>query len=203
MPRVRTLTRSGVDINRHARLVRLRVTIHRISLTIALRLSLSLLGEFLACVRLHPVRLRGHRAVLARRLGGCQRGASDLLRLGDGCFGIAGDGGGVDLHVAADGVLPAVRAGLVLVGRAATEEGARRGDVGLLVLAHLAVAGLELLDLASLAIAEFDGVDATIRCGGLGLLFGLGGALPRRSPTRPEEGGDDRVVGRGGFDTHA
>src|SRR5262249_13045230 len=90
----------------------------------------------------HLVGFGGHGPVGAGGVFRRQRGALDLLGLGQGLFGRAGRRD-VDAHFAAHGVVLAVGADLVIVAGAGYGDARRGRKVGLLVLAHLAVACLQ------------------------------------------------------------
>lgn len=134
-----------------------------------------------------------HSQVLARGLARRQGGAADLLHLSDGGFGVAGDGGGVDLNLAGNSVPAAVRTGPILIAGPAHGVLTRGGLVCSLVLANAAVGLAKLLDNAPLFISQF--IAWAGRLGGRGMLVGVFGCGFRPS-SRPSYGPQTRQVDR-------
>jgi hypothetical protein len=130
------------------------------------------LTRLLPGLRLHLARLRCHASVLGRRLGRRERRASHRLRLGRRCRRVVWYWAGIDADLAADRVLPTVRAALQFVTGAAAGVGPRSRQMGLLVGPHFTVARLELLDLplrlGILGAGRATGPAGRGRCGRVG-----------------------------------
>lgn len=104
-------------------------------------------AEFGACGLDFGRRGGGDATILCRRLCRGERCGSYSLHLLNCGFGVVGDGRSIDLDLTTDGVLPAVRTGLVFVVCAAAGVAAGGSEVGGFVLTDFGVALFELVDL--------------------------------------------------------